>query len=735
MNAIREAHYNLGIAYLEAGHYNRAIPEFEAAIKLDENFIAARCAICRAYLEQGELEKAQSAVTTALKLDATHQPALLLHGTITEAYQDKGLVYLEEKCYTEAVAAFQKAIDLDADLENSSRASPLQNTHIHAHLGTAYIGMKAYQKAIDALQNAITHDPDLVDARYNLGYAYVEQGEYDKAIPHLERAIAIAPNLKRAHYNLASAYQKSGNLESATYAVTETLRLDPDYQPAHELADTIKQAHYNSGIACLNDEHYDEAAAAFQQAIVLDPNFTNGHYKLGLTYLKMEEYPRAVDELQKTITLDPTYKAARHALAVAYLGQQELGKAREAATETLKLDADYQPARSLLEAIDPSFTYLETEISETPEPPESRTSVVPQSGIKPKQEMHYELGTVYRNEKKHTEAIAEFRKAIDLDPNYAAAHTCLAELYLEMGQLDEAESAANAVLRIDDNAPAAHRLLDGIRQARPPIGRQSTPTKAASTPAADPPDTKQDLARGLLFLNNGQYNQAAATFKRVIKADPHSIEAHYGLGQAYLELEAFDDAQAAVDEVLKRKPNHQQARELFQIIKLAKSMKKNQKIRKKVLSYAAILSVIVLLGIFIEVRFEIIPWPNSNLKLSVGEIRLDDKGNGWLDASEDASLKFKIQNAGKTARNIEIKLEPSEIKGVSFDNFVKIRKIRKNTAEDINIRMTADDKVKGRDVDLKIKLFGKTGWFEKKELLQEKFALKIMPREDLDPEE
>ena len=78
MNAIKEAHYNLGIAYLEAGQYNRAVPEFEAAIKLDADFIGAHCALCRAYLEQDELAKASTAVTSALKLDATHQPALLL---------------------------------------------------------------------------------------------------------------------------------------------------------------------------------------------------------------------------------------------------------------------------------------------------------------------------------------------------------------------------------------------------------------------------------------------------------------------------------------------------------------------------------------------------------------------------------------------------------------------------------------------------------------------------------
>ena len=90
------------------------------------------------------------------KLDANHQPALLLSGTVTEAYQDKGKAYLNDKRYTEAVAAFQKAITLNTDLGDNSDASDSGNTHVYVHLGAAYIGMKAYQEAIEALQH-VTH--------------------------------------------------------------------------------------------------------------------------------------------------------------------------------------------------------------------------------------------------------------------------------------------------------------------------------------------------------------------------------------------------------------------------------------------------------------------------------------------------------------------------------------------------------------------------------------------------
>ena len=726
MDTIKEAHYNLGIAYLEAGQYNRAVPEFEAAIKLDPNFISAHCALCRAYLEQNALESAESAITTALKLDASHQPALLLYGTITEAYRNKGKAYLDDKSYAEAVAAFQRAITLDAANDNAE-ASDSEHTHVYVHLGAAYIGLKAYQEAIKALQHVIAQDADLVDAHYNLGYAYVEQGAYDEAIPHLERAIAIAPHLKRAHYNLARAYRESGNLEAATNAITETLRLDANYQPAHELADSIKQAHYNSGITHLNNERYSEAVTAFQNAITLDADFVTAHYNLGVAYLKLETYPRAISSLGKTIALDPNHKAAHHALALAYLGQQELGKARDAARAALEIDANYQPAHSLLEAIDPNYTPLPIPaVSETQDttPSASEHPVDPQLDTKSRQEMHHELGTAYLDSQMPTEAITEFQKAIDIDPIFLPAHLSLGTTYLEMGQLDDAESAAKTALELDADSDPARQLLEDIQQARP-VPPEPEPTEPTPT---DPPDTQQDLERGIVFLNSRQYDQAAAAFKRVIKVEVDSVEAHYGLGQAYLEVGAFDDATTAAEAVLRLNPNHNQARELLQVIKFARNIERNQRIRKKVLSYAAILGIIVV-AVFVAIRSDIISCNGSSPpKLSIAASLEEPSGNGFLDAGETGRIRLTITNSGGTARNIQVRFAPASIAGLRFKKPAPISKLSEGSQETIRTSITADKNVKGRTQKLQILLFGKAGLIGKMEpILTQDFSFKIIP--------
>ena len=557
------------------------------------------------------------------------------------------------------------------------------------------------------------------ETHYNLGIAYLETEEYSRAIPEFEAAIKLDSDFIEAHCALCRVYLEQDELEKASTLVTVALKLDATHQPALLLCDTITQAYYNKGKDHLDAERYTEAVSTFQSAITLDPDFTTAHYNLGLTYLKMEIYPRAVDALQKTIILDRNYKAAHHALALAYLGQQELGKARDAARDALKLDANYQPARSLLEAIDPSFTLPETQPA-TPSEPEQP---IQQPAAKPRQETHYELGIAYRDSKMYTEAITEFQKVIDLDPNFLAAHISLGEVYLETGQINTAENAANTALRIDANSQSARQLLDDIRQARPPTPRQSRPTQLASTPPEDTSDVKQDLERGLVFLNSTQYNQAVAALKRVIKADPSLVEAHYGLGQAYLELGAFDDAKAAAEEVLKRKPNHREAREFLQIIRFARNMERNRKIRKKVLSYAAIFGIIAVC-VFAGIKFDVIPSPVPSPTppdLSIAVSLEEPSGNGFLDAGEEARIRIKISNSGGTVRGIRLKFDPPFISGIRYRQPAPISKLGKNSTETVAVSLIVSDNARSRTHTLKINVFGADGL----PLASKDFSLKI----------
>lgn len=55
MNEIRDGHYTLGIAYLNAEQYDEAIEQFEKAVSVDTGFIEAHHALALAYFGQHQL--------------------------------------------------------------------------------------------------------------------------------------------------------------------------------------------------------------------------------------------------------------------------------------------------------------------------------------------------------------------------------------------------------------------------------------------------------------------------------------------------------------------------------------------------------------------------------------------------------------------------------------------------------------------------------------------------------
>ena len=201
------------------------------------------------------------------------------------------------------------------------------------------------------------------------------------------------------------------------------------------------------------------------------------------------------------------------------------------------------------------------------------------------------------------------------------------------------------------------------------------------------------------------------------------VEAHYGLAQSYLEIGAFDDAKAATDEVLKRNPNHRQAREFLQIIKFARNLERNKKLWKKVRVYAVILGIVAVCG-FVAIKFNIISLPTSSPTppdLSIAASLEEPSGNGSLDAGETGRLRIIIRNNGSTVRNVQVRIDPPFISGVSYKQPARISKLGKNNPETIAISMSADKNVRERDQSLEIQLFSNDGQL----LGSKKFTLKI----------
>jgi Flp pilus assembly protein TadD len=167
------AHYNAGLALIDAGHYAEA---HEAL---------ARAAV---------LKPDEPVVFDAL-------------GRASENAGDGA----------EAEKSFRRALDLDPGLFES-----LNN------LGTLYFTRQDYASAEERFVAALKVRPEAPAAvRFNLGMCRARQGRYAEAAREFERVTRAGPDAE-ACYELALAYEKLGRLDDARRALTNGRELTRD---------------------------------------------------------------------------------------------------------------------------------------------------------------------------------------------------------------------------------------------------------------------------------------------------------------------------------------------------------------------------------------------------------------------------------------------------------------------------------------------------------------------------
>jgi tetratricopeptide (TPR) repeat protein len=148
-------------------------------------------------------------------------------------------------------------------------------------------------------------------------------------------------------------------------------------------------------------------------------------------------------------------------------------------------------------------------------------------------------------------AIAEYKKAMEADPDSLFLRVELAELYWRMGRIADAVRDAEAVLKINPDQEDAHRLLANIYwrnlgEAQPDKVAKESLRKAIEHFEAlsriNPTDNDNYLVLGRLYRLNNQRDKAEEAFRRVLNADPDSRSALASLAQLYFDHGEYEEA-------------------------------------------------------------------------------------------------------------------------------------------------------------------------------------------------
>ena len=141
------------------------------------------------------------------------------------------------------------------------------------------------------------------------------------------------------------------------------------------------------------------------------------------------------------------------------------------------------------------------------------------------------IGVAYLEQYKHEEAMKEFSKAIERDPNFALAQINLAIAAYFQRDMPTATAAARAAIRLLPDSPHAHYILGIILRNEKQYDEAVAEFKKVL--ALDPQDAYANIQIGQIYQQQQQYDEAARALSRALESEPYNATAAYSLAQAY----------------------------------------------------------------------------------------------------------------------------------------------------------------------------------------------------------
>ena len=291
------------------------------------------------------------------------------------------------------------------------------------------------------------------------------------------------------------------------------------------------------------------ALVQFRRALLANPRDPESHYEAGLAYLAMHDAAAAFTQLSAAVQLRPDFRDAREKLAELYASthhQEFVGEANRIASSLLATDAR-DPALLNLVAItelelgerDKALMHLKTAVDDAPAYLRS----------------YLNLAAVQASEGRFSTGIGTLEIACREAPDSALVAIAMARTYGLMHDLDSSEREFRRAEALDSGKSSRIRAdaLEGLASILVARGNKA---EAAATyrKLAGMPDGSRRFAFGQYLLDAGQYDEAAAEFRRLFEQNPSNRDARTRLIGALRASGRTRQIQSLVSEALTRNP-------------------------------------------------------------------------------------------------------------------------------------------------------------------------------------
>lgn len=199
------AQNNLGSYYQKNEQHELAKQHFDAAIRLQPDFVNALINRCDYFRIQNKIDSAIIDGNRAVRLEPDNP----------EARQNRGIAF--------SIAGKSDSAMMDFKFVISRQPG---NAQVFNNLGNLYSIKEQYDSALVYYNAALKADPSFLDVLNNRGKCYVFLGNYQQALSDLTRAIQINPDNANNYYFRMQAYEKLGRKSEALDDANKVMGLE-----------------------------------------------------------------------------------------------------------------------------------------------------------------------------------------------------------------------------------------------------------------------------------------------------------------------------------------------------------------------------------------------------------------------------------------------------------------------------------------------------------------------------
>jgi tetratricopeptide (TPR) repeat protein len=273
---------------------------------------------------------------------------------------------------------------------------------------------------------------------------------------------------------------------------------------------------------------YKEAEQAFNRAIQLNPTFVHlALYGKGKALAEQGKYQAAITVLEALLLKQPNYTPALNELSVFYRTLKEDEKALAAIHKAIQLS----PQNANL------YNEKWEVLSNLKRHQESLSAINQAIALSPRAAFYSNRGVTYKVLKNYPKAIADYTKAIAINPEYAEVYSNRGAAYLNLKEYLKAITDLNKAIAINPALAFAYYNRGTTYSTLKDYPKAITDYDKAI--AINPELVEAYSNRGTTYKALKDYPKAIADYDKAIAINPEDAEVYNNRGTIYADLKDY----------------------------------------------------------------------------------------------------------------------------------------------------------------------------------------------------